>query len=178
MWASSPTIKCTHIYNSFESRNISVCLHLTREVAKVEDFWRRERKTHHNCNGYFQRLPLSHLRCQLPWQGEPCFKILSDKDFCASVGAFECENIAASLSLTRESARRNAVTEREQNNNKFVFKIVIIWFLSLKNIRDDVGIVPYVSFESKKSEQASPLCLRGGGSTNVESVGIENIGWM
>ena len=30
----------------------------------------------------------------------------------------------------------------------------------------------------KTLPQASPLCLRGGGSTNVEPVGIENIGWI
>ena len=33
-----PYHKMYCMYNSFESRNISECLHLMREVAKVEDF--------------------------------------------------------------------------------------------------------------------------------------------
>ena len=56
-----------------------------------------------------------------------------------------------------------AKTERELNNIKFVAKTVIIWFLSLNNIRDDEGIVPYdkkyirhICFlKTKKLKQAS-----------------------
>ena len=41
-----------------------------------------------------------------------------------------------------------------------------------------MGLVPYDSFESKKSEQASPLCLRGGGLANAKPVGIEKTNFI
>ena len=33
--------------------------------------------------------------------------------------------------------------KREQNNKKFVVKIVVIYFVSINNMRDDAGLVPY-----------------------------------
>ena len=82
--------------------------------------------------------------------------------FCGFV-SFEHRDYNASLSLTREMARRNAVSERERKKQLICCQNSYHIFLYLNYVRDDAGLVPYdkkyirhICFlKTKKLKQAS-----------------------